>query len=156
MLPTLHVSTRVLRVTSLKDFVTEVPARKDPDSPRTPLRLINRRAEGQFSAGLLLSVQGLNASGEIVWLCEGRTIAWLYGQPFGPAAESAYAGMRELETIVRAYLVALGYDVRTGDYGLPHYLKPLGTSFECAKWVPLGESEWPVRAVTETVEATSL
>src|SRR5258708_39639070 len=124
MFPSPHRPTHVLRVTSLKDFVTEVPVRQDPDGPRTPLRLINRQAEGGHAATLLLSVQGLNATGEIVWLCEAHTISWLYGQPFCPPAESAYAGMRDLETIVRTHLESLSYDVRDGDTACPTRSRP--------------------------------
>lgn len=146
---------RVVRVTSLKSFLTEVSTPLDASLAKPVVRLTNRLAEGEHSAALLLSVQGVNAAGEVVWLCEAHTISWLYGKPFGAAAESVYTGMRELEGIVRAHLESLAYDVRDGDYGLPDDIKALGAAFECAKWVRLSEYQWQVRAVTETVGATS-
>lgn len=135
---------RVVRVTSLNGFLKEVPMPADAHLNKPVLRLSNRQAEGQHSAALLLSVQGVNKADEVVWLAEAHTISWLYGKPFGAAAESVYAGMRELEVIVRAHLESLGYDVRSGDYGLPDDIKALSASFECARWVRLGESHWVV------------
>lgn len=136
--------TRIVRVTSLKVFIDEVPAYPDPDGQKPVVRLLNRQVEGQHSAALLLALQGINAAGEIVWLCEGHTVSWLYGKPFGQAAECVYAAMRDLETIVHQCLVSRGYAVREGDYGLPEDIKPLAASFECAKWVRMGEYDWKV------------
>ncbi len=146
------LTARVLRVTSLKSFCDEVPSHCEPDNPKPVLRLLNRQVEGQHSAALMLSLQGINAAGEVVWLCEAHTVSWLYGKPFGQAAESAYAGMRELETIVRAYLEAQGYEVRAGDYGLPDSIKPLAASFECARWVRRSEHEWKVEPASLAAE----
>lgn len=142
------LTARVLRVTSLKSFCDEVPSHREPDNPKPVVRLLNQQVEGQHSAALLLSLQGINPSGEIAWLCEARTISWLYGKPFGKVAASAYAAMHDLETIVRDYLETQGYEVRSGDYGLPEDIKPLAASFECAKWARVGECEWKVEAVS--------
>lgn len=138
---------RVVRSTSLAGFLNELPALPGPDGQKPILRLLNHQVEGQHSTSLVLSLQGVNGAGEVVWLCEAHTISWLYGKPFGRASESAYAGMRDLESLVRAHLEAQGYDVRQGDYGLPESIKPLAASFECAKWVRVSENEWKVRAV---------
>lgn len=138
---------RVLRITSLKNFLAEVPINPDANGPKPLLRLLNRHTEFQMSATLMLSLQGVNAQNEIVWLCEARTISWLHERPFGKVAESAYLGMRELETIVRGYLESQGYEVRSGDYGLPDTIKPLASEFECAQWVKVSELEWTIKAV---------
>lgn len=158
-----NVATRILRVTSLKSFCDEVPPQRDevplpcePNGHKPVVRLLNRQVEGQHSAVLLLSLQGINAAGEVIWLCEAHTISWLYGKPFGQAAESAHAGMRDLETIVRAHLEANGYEVRAGDYGLPDSIKPLAASFECAKWARISQHEWKVEAVSPIAEAHNL
>ena len=145
---------RVIRVVSLNNFFEEVRCQSDLDRHAPLLRLLNRQIEGQHSAALLLSLQGINAAGEVIWLCEAHTVSWLYGKPFGQAAESAYTGMHDLEAIVRAHLEACGYEVREGDYGLPDSVKPLAASFECAKWVRTGEHEWKLEAVSPIAEAS--
>ncbi len=144
---------RIVRLTSLKSFLAEVPVNPAEDGPKPLLRLLNRHTEFQMSATLLLSLQGVNAHNEIVWLCEAHTISWLHDRPFGKVAESAYLAMRELETIVRGYLESQGYEVRSGDYGLPDIIKPLSADFECAKWVRVSEQEWTVKAVDLSVAA---
>ncbi|MBM3272533.1 hypothetical protein FJY94_04630 [Candidatus Kaiserbacteria bacterium] len=149
-----NVIARVVRVTSLNGFCNEVSFGQDgdPHIPKPVLRLLNHQVEGQHSAALVLSLQGVNRAGEVVWLCEAHTISWLYGKPFGQAAESIYAGMRDLETTVRVYLETQGYEVRAGDYGLPDSVKPLAASFECAKWVRAGEREMRVEAACQAAE----
>jgi hypothetical protein len=138
---------RIVRVTSLQGFFAEVPACTEPTGHKPVVRLLNRQTEGESSATLLLSLQGLSKAGDVVWLCEAHAIAWLYGKPFGKAAESVHAGMQALETMVRDYLSSHGYNVRPGDYGLPDGIKPLAATFECAKWVRGAEDMWEIRAV---------
>lgn len=145
---------RVLRVTSLQDFIREVPTQKASDVPGPVVRLLNRQIEEQHRATLVLSLQGVNSAGEIVWLCEVHPISWLYGRPFGQMSENVYFGMRELEAIVRRRLQDMGYDVRSGDYGLPDSLKPLSADFECARWVRVNENECVVRPAPEAPRTT--
>ncbi len=143
----------IVRVTSLKAFLAEVPAAGESAAHKSVVRLLNHQVEGQHSAALLLSLQGLNPEGHVVWLCEAHTVSWLYGKPFGPAAEWVYGAMRDLEKIVREYLTSRGYDVREGDYGLPDDIKPLAASFECARWVRVGEQEWKPRPAESDEDA---
>lgn len=147
-------NTRVIRVTSLQQFTREVPS-VSPADRQAIVRLVNRQTEGHHSAALMLSLQGVNADGEIVWLCEGHTVSWLHGRPFGRAAESIYACMDALATIVRAHLSSLGYDVRSGDYALPDALQPLSASFECARWVRRAVHDWQVVTAPEDEANTS-
>ncbi len=58
----------ILRVTSLKDFLAEMPAASGSAVDKPVVRLLNRQVEGQYNAALLLSLQGINAAGDIVWL----------------------------------------------------------------------------------------
>lgn len=141
------MSKNVIRVTSLADFAREVPPGADLRGRKPVVRLINTRVEGEHSAALALHLQGEDSDGRIVWLCEVHTISWLYGKPFGHAAECVHEQMRELERIVRGWLAAQGYEVRNGNYGIPDNVKPLAASFECARWVKESEAQWKVVAV---------
>ncbi|MCC6190656.1 MAG: hypothetical protein IT318_16625 [Anaerolineales bacterium] len=116
---------RILRVPSLAAFVQEIPPVKGTPAAAAVVRLnasesfvpngktaIPRKIVG-------LSLQGVNAQGEIVWLHEGHVIIWMPDGPGFTDDRSVYAGLPILRDIVRAHLAALGYDVRDGDYALP-------------------------------------
>ena len=131
----------VVRVTTLKDFQKEVPS--------GTVRLLSSKY--QISAQPLptirfsLSLQGVNAQGEIVWLNESHAVMVGYdGKGFGPDNASIIAGMSRLAEIARDVLIAQGHDVRDSDYGLPDSIKPLKAHFECAEWKKVGEREWEV------------
>ena len=138
--------TRVVRVTSLAGFQHEIPPEPMPNGCRPIIRLLNYHTESQHFASLTLSTQSVNIVGEVVWLAEVHTVAWLYGKPFGKAAESVFAGMSELERVVHEWFTAQGYDVRAGDFGLSDSFKPLAADFECARWVKVDEDQWRVEA----------
>jgi hypothetical protein len=90
-----------------------------------------------------LSLQGVNAQGELVWLYEGHhVIIWMPDGPGFGDDRSIYAGLPVLRDIVRSHLQSLGYDVRAGDYALPAGVQPLNARFECARWVKTGEQQW--------------
>jgi hypothetical protein len=140
--------TRVLRVPSLAAFVREIPPAGDTPAAAAVVRLnavetflpngktaIPRKAIG-------LSLQGVNAQGELVWLYEGHVIVWMPDGPGFGDDRSIYAGLPVLRDIVRAHLVSLGYDVREGDYALPASVQPLNARFECARWIKTSEQQW--------------
>ena len=138
-------SNRVLRVPSLSAFTLEIPP---ANSKSAIVRLTatesflppGKTAIPRKNVGL--SLQAVNAQGDIVWLYEGHIIIWM---PDGPGFEddrSIYAGLTDLRDIVRGHLQSLGYEVRDGDYALPRSVQPLNARFECARWVKLDERHW--------------
>ena len=137
-------NSRVVRVTTLKDFQKEVPS--------GVVRLLSSKTQLPSSTLPLfrysLSLQGVNAQFEIVWLNETHDAMMdTEGKGFGPDNASIIKGTLRLADIVRNYLIAQGYDVRDGDYGLPDDLKPLQAHFECAEWKKVGECEWEVTPI---------
>ena len=136
---------RVVRVTTLKDFQKEVPS--------GVVRLLSSKvrllSQALPQCRFSLSLQGVNAQGEIVWLNETHDAMTDYeGKGFGPDNASIIEGTLVLAGIVRDTLIAQGYDVRDGDYGLPDTIKSLRAYFECAEWKKVGEYEWKVEPVT--------
>ena len=144
--------TRILRVPSLAAFVLEIPpvngkpavVRLNATESFLPKgkSAIPRKAIG-------LSLQAVNAQGELVWLYEGHLIIWMPDGPGFADDRSIYAGLPVLRTIVRGHLQSLGYDVREGDYALPASVEPLNARFECARWVKVGEQQWQPQPTCE-------
>ena len=136
---------RVLRVPSLAAFTQEVPP---ANGKQAVVRLtatesflpLGKTAIPRKNVGL--SLQGVNAEGDVVWLAESHVIIWM---PDGPGFEddrSIYAGITDLKDIVRNHLKSIGYEVREGDYALPRGIQPLNAHFECARWVKLDDRRW--------------
>lgn len=138
---------RVVRVTTLKDFQKEVPSGL--------VRLLSSKWQLPPYTGLpivrfSLSLQGINPQGEIVWLTEIHDVITDYeGKGVDPQNVSIINGMLRLADIVRDTLIAQGYDVRDGDYGVPINIEPLQAHFECARWVKLNEREREVKPANE-------
>lgn len=149
---------RVIRVPSLAAFLREMPpvngkptvVRISASEATLPQR---RPSSGVPRRQVGISLQGLNAQSEIVWLYEGHVIVWLPDSPGFEADRSIHEGIITLKNIVHHHLSALGYDVREGDYALPANLQPLNARFECARWLKVNERNWMVQAApVETVE----
>jgi len=141
------VCPRVARVTTIADFMREIPARDEERAPVVRLLGFRRESAASFSAQACLSLQGVNPDGEFVWLAEPHSLDWADGQPFDKISASIAQGVSDLEDQVRSYLTARGYSVRTGDYALPEYLKPLGGHFECSSWVRAADGTYSVRSL---------
>ena len=146
-------TTRVLRVPSLAAFVQEIP----PLNSKPAVVRLNavesflpngKTAIPRKTIGL--SLQGVNAQGELVWLYEGHVIIWMPDGPGFTDDRSIYAGLPVLRDIVRGRLRSLGYDVRDGDYALPASVEPLNARFECARWIKAGEQRWQPEPVCES------
>ncbi|MBI3764146.1 MAG: hypothetical protein HY260_20080 [Chloroflexi bacterium] len=140
--------TPVVRVGSLAAFRVEVP-------PPALVRLSLTEQWRDVHAGkmiipnkhIMLSLQGVNANGEIAWLTHGLDVHWGQNEPAFPRDRDAYQGMDKERDIVRSHLESLGYEVREGDYALPKSLLPLNGRFECVQWRRDGE-----RIVVEPAE----
>ncbi len=143
--------TRILRVPSLAAFIQEIPP---VNGKPTVVRL--NAVESFLPNGktaiprktIGLSLQGVNAQGELVWLYEGHVIVWMPDGPGFGDDRSIYAGLPVLRDIVRNHLQALGYDVRDGDYALPASVQPLNARFECARWVKVSHQQWQPEQVS--------
>jgi hypothetical protein len=137
---------RVLRVPSLAAFVLEIPPPVNGKAAVVRLNVTESFLPNGKTAiprkQIGLSLQAVNADGELAWLHEGHVIVWMPDGPGFADDRSIYAGMPVLRDIVRAHLQSLGYDVRDGDYALPASVQPLNARFECACWVKTGEHTW--------------
>ncbi len=144
----------VIRVPSLAAFVREVPpingkaavVRLAASESFLPQR---GKVVGVPRKQVGLSLQGINAQGEVVWLHESHIVMWLPDGPGFGVDRSIYDGVMALKDIVHEHLLSLGYDVRDGDYALPMNLQPLNARFECAKWVKVSEQELRVLPASE-------
>lgn len=141
---------RIIRVPSLAAFVQEIP----PVNGKPAVVRLNATesfVQGSKSAvprkNVGLSLQGVNEQGELIWLHEAHVVIWMPDGPGFADDRSIYAGLPVLRDIVRAHLLALGYEVRDGDYALPAGIQPLSARFECARWVKAGEHNWQPQAV---------
>ena len=138
------MSNRVVRVGSLEEFVADVP---DNDSPVVRLSLTERWDNG--IGGLPrktveLHLQGVNDLDEIVWLMESHTLDWIREGPATPREKSIYEQMPTMRDLVRAHLESLGYEVRSGSYGIPKDIQPVRGGFECVTWRKDGEDRFAV------------
>jgi hypothetical protein len=126
---------RVVRIGTLEEFTAEVrvprPIPGSPVEPHKPvvrLHLTERRAKGHSLPAkvLELHLQDLNDLGEIVWLMESHEITWLpESGPASPCEQSVYDQMFRLRDLVRAHLEGLGYEVRSGSYGIQRDIAPI-------------------------------
>lgn len=132
---------RIVRVGSLEEFTAEVrvrgPVLPGFEAPRPLVRLSLTDKEIPSSAMALsatefaLHLQGTNELGEIVWLMEShRTV--FEEEMFRDVMLAAF-------DLVKAHLLAAGYNVRGGSYGLPADVEPLRGRFECFAWQNSGE-----------------
>jgi len=144
--------TRILRVPSLAAFVLEIP----PVNGKPAVVRLNA-TESFLPNGktamprkmIGLSLQGINAEAELIWLFEGHVVIWMPDGPGFADDRSIYAGLPVLRNIVRDHLRSLGYDVREGDYALPARVEPLNAHFECARWVKVDEQQWQPQPTSE-------
>ncbi len=151
----------ILLVNDLASFTQEVP------SGKVRLNLTERLTfTGKYHIphkNVFLSLQGVNAEGEIVWLMDTWTIsvrpgggnepAWI---PWTPKEQSLYEGASQAHHLVREYLTGLNYDVRDGQYGIPKNVEPMRGKFECLRWVKNNDGEtYHVERVSPVEEESS-
>lgn len=149
-------SPRTILITTLADFMAEVAA---PGPVR--LNLTERRDQRKFGSGkqtlfiptlhVHLDLQGTNERGEIVWLHDNYELqkSPSGGEFWGPTDRSAYEQMPRFQEIVKSYLEGKGYEVRSGQYGLPQTIRPVRGHFSCARWEKVSEREVRVVRVLE-------
>jgi hypothetical protein len=110
----------IVRAGTLAAFLAELP-------PGATARLVQTYHHNEAFRTLFLHAQALNASGEVVWLCEAHQImCWQQGVPAGAQDRQIAEGMAELHAQLREHLLALGCTVRDeSDFGLPEPVKPM-------------------------------
>ncbi len=122
-----------VRFGSLSDFLAEVPA-------GAAVRVSLTRSESQALTTFALSVQALNAEGQILWLQEAHEVMYAGSQPVGARDVSIVKEMHTLHDDLCHFLEGQGFQVREGsDYALPRDLKPL--QGQVGAWTRNPESE---------------
>jgi hypothetical protein len=154
---------RIVRIGTLGEFTAEVrPPHSIPDSsiephrPMVRLHLLDRlnNGHGLPAKVLELHVQGLNDSGEILWLMESHEITWLPDRgPATPRDQSIYEQMLRLRDLVKTHLQGLGYEVRGGNYGFHKDIQPIRGEFECVRWRKAGDDRFEVVPAADEEEA---
>lgn len=135
---------RIVQVSNLAEFVQEVPTplhiagADEPNTVRLMLTEVARSSKDKFNIPLNdieLSLQGINARNEVVWLMWNYTLSFPGDEFMNRQGNSIYRQMPRLYEIVTNWLTAHGYQVSGGRYALPKSIIPLRGTFECAKWV---------------------
>ncbi|HNT77285.1 MAG TPA: hypothetical protein PKH77_19910 [Anaerolineae bacterium] len=125
----------LINVTTLADFCQEV-------EPGNVVRLqLSQRRIGSGVSPIrrcTLSLQGVNAQGQLVWLAENVDIT-LSPDGHSPWTDRDTALMdimreRGWETRVALCLTNLGYAVRAGNHVVPTGYEPVYGQFECVAW----------------------
>ncbi len=125
----------LINVTTLAHFGQEV-------EPGNTVRLqLSQRRMGTSGSPLrrcTLSLQGVNAQGQLMWLAENVDIG-LSPDGYTPWTDRDTALMeimraRTWETLVTNCLTDLGYTVRAGNHVIPTDYEPVYGNFECVAW----------------------
>ena len=130
--------TDIICLNTLTEFTAEVFPAEDR-SVRLNLTEVKTTHSSQDGVAfpvsrLVLSLQGWNYLGELVWLVESHPITKFQGKPGTPIDTSIQAAMHDMVDHVSNHLTALGYQVRPGSYALPNDIKPIGGQFDCVRW----------------------
>lgn len=127
---------RIVRVGNLEQFRSEIPINLEEPAPIVRLDLTEEWVKSQIpTKEIQLHLQGLNDLDEIVWLMESHRVTWFRDGPETPVDQSINHGMYRLFDLVFQYLSGLGYEVRSGTYGIPADIHPLkGVFGEVARW----------------------
>jgi len=140
----------VIQVTSLAEFCAEVP---------TPLHMAGEDRLNQVRLSLTergtsfggqyaipgkfveISLQGLNTRGEIVWLMWSFDFSFPDDEFMNRSGHSIYRQVPAMKDLVAGWLVARGYKILGGRYGIPKDIALLRGRFECVKWIKLDEGD---------------
>lgn len=130
---------RIIQVGTLSAFCAEVPA-------PGPVRL-NMTEQAGSSNGRLpipykdieLSLQGVNAQGEIVWLMWSYRLQFPDQEFMNSKGHAVYRLMPDLLARVETWLAGHGYTVLSGRYALPRNVTTMRGYFECVRFVREGE-----------------
>ncbi len=125
--------TRILNVGSLSAFIEEVPA---GSTVRVEVSDVMRRNSVNVVTSTL-TIHGGGRTGELVELRYS-----MHGFDF--SSKSRAGQMLTVAQLVREYLAALGFDVRSGRYAVPDNLVRLEGVLECIEWRRGKEQHWVV------------
>ena len=139
---------RIVQVGSLVEFCAEVPA-------AGPVRLNLTERIGVTEEGRLqiphknveLSLQGINARDEIVWLMWSYRIDFPDDEFMNRKGHSVYQLTPDLKAMVAAWLTGHGYEVLSGQYALPKDIPLLRGSFECVRFIQDGDEGYRLEYV---------
>ena len=137
---------RIVQVGSLAAFCAEVPA------AQVHLNLTERGGvtEGRLRIpykDLELSLQGINARDEIVWLMWSYRFDFPDDELMNRRGHSAYKLAPDVRIMVAAWLTDRGYEVLSGQYALPEDIGLLQGSFECVRFVQDGDEGYRLEYV---------
>jgi hypothetical protein len=86
-----------------------------------------------------LSLQGINARDEIVWLMWSYRFDFPDDEFMNRKGHSVYQLTPDLKAMAAAWLTDRGYEVLSGQYALPKDIGLLRGSFECVRFVQDGD-----------------
>ena len=137
---------RIVQVGSLAAFCAEVPAAVLVGEHTNQVHL-NLTERGGVTEGRLripykdleLSLQGINARDEIVWLMWSYRFDFPDDEFMNRRGHSAYKLAPDVRIMVAAWLTDRGYEVLSGQYALPKDIPLLRGSFECVRFIQDGD-----------------
>ena len=141
---------RIVQVTSLAEFMSEVPTplhvagADEPNRVRLSCSELRGSSKGRMSIPyktIELLLQGVNAQNEIVCLMWNYIFDFPDDEFMNRKGYSLYKLMPDVEDMVGAWLISHGYSVRGGRYAMPKSLMPLRGHFECVRFVSGGDEE---------------
>jgi len=140
---------RIVQVGTLAAFRAEVPAIGGP-----PVRLNQTErsdvTDGRFQIPykeIELSLQGINARDEIVWLMWSYRFDFPGDEFMNRKGHSVYQLMPDMRTMVETWLRERYYEVMSGQYALPKNIVLMRGSFECVRFVQDGDEGYRLEAV---------
>jgi len=134
----------IVQVTSLAEFCAEVPTplhvagEDQPNQVRLSLTERGTSFGGKLNVPgkiVELSLQGINAHNEIVWLMYTFDFSFPDDEFMNRSGHLIYRQMPAMRDLVTGWLQAKGYRVLGGRYGIPDNIAPLRGYFECVKWI---------------------
>lgn len=133
-------------VNTLADFTREIPP------PATLyFNMTERTGHHTYGVGnqaiviptkeIHLDLQGLNLTGQIIWLHEFHEFERSPNNDhfWHSRAENTWKQFPYMRQLIADHLATLGYEVRPGQFALPDNLKPIGGIFECIRWTDEGD-----------------
>lgn len=129
----------VILINTLAEFEQEIPP---PALVRLNLTERHEHTKMFTYLHVSLNLQGLTGAGHIVWLNDSHTLEKILGTEdfWTPAGRDIYRQMPQAQRLVREFLTARGYQVRSGQFGIPAGVTPVRGQFECLNWVKAGET----------------